>query len=247
MRVNAKKYAGLLKLEAHEICNPHFKMRNPIYPGQGDFEKIPLRSFYGVAAATATILQRLFTVTIGQVFNQGGMNFTQTSLHTSMTKVNELPNPRKHLVREVALFLDNRMNQVDVVRFLSESLVTLIIGQKTFLQDLAGQIAGGGGAWNQSTFGSASVAGNAMPYSENCYRLTAPQSMYVEPSGLPSFPAVDGVVIEQGQNFRVEIDPTLAAQYAAVGFTTAAAAATPAGIGISAYLHLRGTQLIEVQ
>lgn len=257
LKANQKRYAKAPRLEAHELGNPHFAVRNPIVPGLGDFECIPLRSYYGIAVATATILQQLFTVIAGGQFNQGGLNFIQSALHTSMTKQNELPNPRKHLARDLVCFLDNRMNPVDVTRILSESLFSFIVGQKTYAQDVLAQCGGGGGAHLQSTQNAVGVQGSGMPYSANCYKLQqVPYGQYVGPDGAVrpgvdgvTFPGIDGVVIEQGQNFRVVIDPTGAQQFnaAGVGFTTAAAAATPAGIGVHLYFHIRGPQLIEVQ
>ena len=262
MNANRKqRFAALPRIEAHEVGRPRFRVGNPIVAGAGDFEVQPIYDYYGVAAATATGAQRMFQVSQGQNHVLGGLNIIKTALHTSMTTAGGvLPNPERILVRCVCVFLDNRMNQVDVNRILSESLFQFVVGSKVYAEDVLAQCGGGGGSHLQSTFASASAAGSGMPYSANGYKLNqSPYGAYVGPDGAwrgdPSnpmsvtFPGVDGVVIEQGQRFFVAIDPTLAQQYnaAGVGFTTGAAGLTPAGIGISLYFHIRGTQLIEVQ
>ena len=243
MNANRKqRFAALPRIEAHEVGRPRFRVGNPIVAGAGDFEVQPIYDYYGVAAATATGAQRMFQVSQGQNHVLGGLNIIKTALHTSMTTAGGvLPNPERILVRCVCVFLDNRMNQVDVSRFINETLLTLTIGQKQYLQAGLFNFPAGGGAWLQSTNNAAGIAGNGRPSSQEGYKLMAPAG--------PGYPGVDGIEIAQGQNFAVVLDPTLATQFQALGtgFTTAAAGATPAGIGVHAEVYLHGTKLIAVQ
>lgn len=245
MKFKSNRWAGLERIAAHEVCRPRFSLRNPYVANLGDFEVYPLWDYYGVAVATAVGAQDLFTVPRGQNHTQGGLNIIKTAWHTSMTKAGELPNPNRILVRRVCAYLINRMNQVDVTRFLDETVLSLVIGAKTFLQCLLAKFPAGGGVWLQSVVNGAGIAGSGIPQSGEGYKLVAPSG-----SGLSgAYPAVDGVDIAQGQSFRVNLDPTLATAFNAVGvgFTTAAAGATPAGIGVHALIFLEGTQLLTVQ
>jgi hypothetical protein len=247
---NAKRYAQLPRLEAHEVCRPRFAIRNPYVSGQGDFEIKPIYDYYGVAVATAVTAQTLFSVPQNQNHVLGGLNFVKTNWHTSMTQASQLPNPNRILVRRIAAYLLNRMNQVDVTRFLDETLLTFTIGDKRYLDVVLGKVPAGGGAWLQSVNNAAGIAGSGVPQSCEGYKLNGGPA--IGPGGNPEpnrYPQVDGIEIAQGQTFGVLLDPTRCTAFNAigVGFTSAAAGATPAGIGVHALIHLEGTQLLPVQ
>lgn len=247
MKLNSNRWKNVDRIAAHEVTRPRFVARNPYQEGVGDFERQPIWDFYGVAAATATILQRLFTVAQGNNHTLGGLNILKTAWLTSMVQSGLLPNPNRILVRRVALYLLNRMNPTDVTRFLDETIVSLVIGTKTYLQILAAKLPAGGGAWAGGAANALGAMGNGAPCSDNGFNLIQnPGSGPISGSG---YPAVDGIEICQGQNFRVDVDPTQCTPFnaAGVGFTTAAAAAQPAGIGVLGLIHLDGTQLTQVQ
>ena len=249
MNLTSKRWADVPRVAAHEVGRPRFAIRNPYVEGMGDFEVQPIYDYYGVAAATAVTSQDLFTVPRGQNHAQGGLNIQKTYWHTNMTQARQLPNPNRILIRRIAAYALNRMNQVDTTRFLDETFLTLVIGSKPFLRvSTLAKFPAGGGAWNQSTFASASVAGNGVPQCGEGYGLRAPASA-MQIGGVSLYPEVDGISIAQGQDFAVTLDPTLCTVFNAlgVGFTTAAAGATPAGIGVHVILALEGTQLIPVQ
>jgi hypothetical protein len=245
--LTAKKYAHLEELSAHEIGRPHFRLKNMIVSGLGDFVVQPDWDGYFVAAATATVQQTLFAIARGNPFTiTGGATFTKTAQTTSMVKSNELQAPERLLVRAITVYLDNQMNQGDTAAFLSQTLVDFQISTKSFLQlGLAGKAPAAGGAWAQQ-FGATAAAtiigvtGNGLPSERQGYSLCAPEASGQKPE--ESFPSIEGILISQQQAFRVIVDPTLAAHVAAAGFTTAAAAAVPAGIGVRAFVYLEGTK-----
>lgn len=246
---NAKRYAQLPRLEAHEVSRPRFAIRNPYVAGQGDFQIKPVYDYYGVAANTAVTAQTLFSVPVNQNHVLGGLNIVKTNWHTSMTQASQLPNPNRILVRRLAAYLLNRMNPVDITRFLDETVLSFIIGTKAYLDVVLGKVPAGGGAWIQSVVNAVGAGGSGIPQSCEGYKLNGGPS--IGPNGAPDmrYPQVDGIEIAQGQTFGVLLDPTRCTTFTAIGtgFTSAVAGATPAGIGVHALIHLEGTQLLPVQ
>lgn len=243
-----KRFAHLPRLEAHEVGRPKHRLRNPIASGLGDFVVQPIWDYYGVAANTATARQEAFSVGRGQQYTPtGGAAFTKTEQTTSMDIGRQLQAPERLLVRCVSVYLDNEMNQLDVARFLSQTLLDWRISTKSFFQlPLIGKAPAGGGAWAQQTNNNVSVTGNGLPSSSEGYSITAPGAGGLTAAGQQEFPQIEGVLLEQQQAFHVVVDPTLAAHVAAVGFTTQAAGAIPAGIGVRAFFFLEGTKVRAV-
>ncbi len=243
----AKRFSHLPRLEAYEVGRPKFRLRNPVASGLGDFIVQPIWDFYGVAAATATIRQTLFTIPQGSNFTiTGGATFAKTVNTTSMTLNAQLEAPQRLLVRAVSVYLDNAMSQNDVVSFIGQTMLFFNISTKAFLSILVAKCPAGGGAWGmaltiQAQTGAAAgafanLSGNGLPTAMDGYSVVAP--------GAPGFPTIEGVLIEQQQAFNVILDPTLAAHVAAVGFTTGAAASAAAvqgGVGVRAFVFLEGT------
>lgn len=249
-KLNAvRKFSHLAELEAHEIGRPHFRMNNPLAGGLGDFVIQPEWDYYGVAAATATVKQTLFTIPQGNQFTiTGGSTFTKTAQTTSMLLQSQLQPPERLLVRAISVYLDNSMSQSDVAKFCSQVLFNFIISTKSFLQvGLVGKLPAGGGAWAQqanvaaTTVAVMSVVGNGLPTASDGYSLMGPGVTSADP--MQNFPQIDGVLIAQQQSFSVVLDPTLAAHIAATGFTSAATSGVSAlGIGINAWVYLEGTK-----
>jgi hypothetical protein len=249
-KLTSRRFAHLPEIEAHEIGRPHFRLNNPLAAGLGDFVVQPEWDGYFVAASTATVLQSLFSVPQNNPFTiTGGATFVKTLQTTSMNASNQLQAPERILVRGVSVFLDNTMNQIDVAKFVSQVLLDFVISKKSFLQipHLA-KLPAGGGAWaqqNGATVGTPiGVTGNGLPGSRECFGLMA--SGTGQPGSPEYFPEIEGVLIAQQQSFLVRIDPTQAAHIAAVGFSTQAAGAVPAGIGINAWVYLEGTKVRAV-
>ncbi len=250
-KLTSRRFAHLTEIEAHEIGRPHFRLRNPLAAGLGDFVVQPEWDGYFVAAATATVKQSLFSVPQNNPFTiTGGATFTKTAQTTSMVAQNQLQAPERILVRGVSVFLDNTMNQGDVAKMGSQVLLNFKISQKSFLQipHLA-KLPAGGGSWAQQFGATAAatiigVAGNGLPGSRECFGLMARGTG--QPGSPEYFPEIEGVLIAQQQAFVVDVDPTLAAHIAAVGFTTAAGGAVPPGVGVNAWVYLEGTKVRAV-
>lgn len=253
--LTARRFAHLPEIEAHEIGRPHFRMKNPLAGGLGDFVVQPEWDGYFVAAATATVLQNLFTIPQGNNTTiTGGATFAKTLQTTSMQLNAQLQPPERLLVRQIAVFLDNTMNQGDVAKFVSQVLLNFFVSTKSFfVTNLIGKLPAGGGGWAQQFGATAAttiigVTGNGIPSEHQGYALVAPGAQGFSATGDPNeiamstFPDIDGVLIAQQQAFKVVIDPTQAAHIAAAGFTTAAGGAVPPGVGVNAFVHLEGTK-----
>lgn len=241
----SKRFADLRRLEAHEVGRPKFRLRNPMIAGQGDFVVQPIYDYYGAAAATAINRQTLFAIPVGGNYTPiGGAAFVKTAIHTNVRVAGQLENPWAMLVRSVGVYLDPEMNTLDAERFAGQVLLNFECSGKSFFQNIVGRCGGSGGTW--AAFGSTgtnaapvtvATAANGVPSPDSGYSICAP--------GAGRFPQIEGVVIEQGQQFDVILDPTLAAHVAAVGFTTQTAAVTATqgqlGVGIRAWVVLDGT------
>lgn len=245
--LNAKRFAHLEEIEAHEIGRPHFRLKNPLAGGLGDFVIQPEWDYYGVAASTACTSQLLFQNQIGQNYTiAGGATFAKTLQTTSMVVGGQLQAPERLLVRGITVYLDNTMNQGDVAKFDSQCLLNFRVSTKSFFNcGLVGKLPAGGGPWAQQFGATAAttiigVTGNGMPSEHQGFALTGSAAgMQGDPDW---FPQIEGVLIAQQQAFSVVLDPTQAAHIAAAGFTTAASGAVPAGIGVNAFVYLEGTK-----
>lgn len=254
-KLTAKRFSHLQEIEAHEIGRPHFRFKNPLAGGLGDFVVQSEWDGYFVAAATACVAQTLFSIPQGSNFTiTGGATFSKTLQTTSMQLNAQLQPPERLLVRGITVFLDNTMNQGDAAKFVSQVLLNFFVSTKSFLvTNLVGKLPGGGGAWAQQFGATAAttiigVVGNGIPSEHQGFAVTAPGAQGFSATGDPqeiamsTFPQIDGILIAQQQAFRVEIHPELAAHIAAAGFTTAAAGAVPPGVGVNAFVHLEGTK-----
>jgi hypothetical protein len=254
-KLTARRFAHLQEIEAHEIGRPHFRMKNPLAGGLGDFVVQQEWDGYFVAAATACVLQTLFAIPQGSNFTiTGGATFAKTLQTTSMQLNAQLQPPERLLVRGITVYLDNSMNQSDAAKFCSQVILNFFVSTKSFyVTNLIGKLPAGGGAWAQQFGATAAttiigVVGNGLPSEHQGFALTAPGAQGFSATGDPqeiamsTFPQIDGVLIAQQQSFKVVVDPTLAAHIAAAGFTTAAGGAVPPGIGVNAFVSLEGTK-----
>lgn len=243
--LNAKRYAHLEEISAHEIGRPHFRLRNMLAAGLGDFVVQPEWDIYGVAVATPTIAQTLFLQPQGQNFTiTGGATFVKTFQSTSMVQMSQLQAPERMLVRGMTLYTDNTTNQLDLNNFCSQTIVNFFISTKSFFAiNLAGKIPAGGGPWAQQFGATAATTiigttGNGMPSEHQGFKFTDPGCDGTP--GVDQFPNIDGILIAQQQAFKVLVDPTQAAHKQATGFTTQAGGAVPPGTGLFAWVILEG-------
>ncbi|MCI0402698.1 MAG: hypothetical protein L0212_04150 [Acidobacteria bacterium] len=226
----SEKYARLPRINAAQVGRPVFRHRNPLVGGRLYIFDQPIYDVYIVAIATATNEQVLFTIPRGQQFTPpGGAAFTKTAYHTWLTQAGQLAAPQKHVTRAISLAVRGNITPNDLNRLLFQSLVRLTIDQMDFATVLAQHLGGGGGAFSGAAAG---IVVNGLPVCSNIYHL--------DPSG---------ETIEQQQNFSVTISPQLFNDGlgAAGAFTTDAAAATPPGTGIVAWLALEGQLARAVQ
>jgi len=243
--LNSKRYSHLQELSAHEIGRPHFRLRNMLAAGLGDFVVQPEWDYYGAAVSTATVAQTLFAMPQGQNFTiTGGATFVKTLQTTSMVQASQLQAPERMLVRGMTIYTDNEMNQVDLNKLCSQTIVNFFISTKSFFAiNVLGKIPAGGGPW-LSQFGATAAAtiigttGNGLPNEHQGFKFTDPGCDGVP--GVDQFPNIDGILIAQQQAFKVVVDPTQAAHKQATGFTTIAAASVPIGTGVNLFVLLEG-------
>ena len=259
-KLTVKRFAHLQELEAHEIGRPHFRIHNPLVAGLGDYRAEPVWDVYLIGASTPCIGETLFLVPQNVPYTiPGGSGFTKTKQSTSMQKSAELPSPERYLLRSIAIYLANNMNQNDVNQFCSQTYCSLFVGSsgKSFFQvPLVGKLPAGGGAWAQQAFTAGSglgnliagTVGNGLPTEAGGgYPLTANGVNGTNPDKSDDFPQIDGILIPQNQTFGFIVDPTLAAHVAAAGFTTAANANVyAAGVGVIAFVLFEGTHVVGV-
>src|ERR1700682_1598872 len=149
--LNSKRYAHLHELSAHEIVRPHFRQKNMLAAGLGDFVVQPEWDYYGVAVATATVSQTLFAMPQGQNFTiTGGATFVKTLQTTSMVQASQLQEPERMLVRGMTIYTDNEMNQLDLNKLAPQTIVNFFISTKSFFAiNVLGKIPAGGGPFVQ--------------------------------------------------------------------------------------------------
>lgn len=243
--LNAKRFAHLQEISAHEIGRPRFRLKNMLAAGLGDFVVQPEWDYYGVAVSTAVTKQTLFTIPQNNPFTiAGGATVTKSLQMTSMQQSAQLQAPERMLVRGITCFLDNNCNQFDAVRFGSQTIVDFFVSTKSFFNIAHfAKLPAGGGTWAQQFGATAATTiigavGNGMPSEHQGFRLTDPGCAGTP--GVDQFPEIDGILLAQQQAFRVVVDPAQAAWAQSTGFTTNANSTVPIGTGVNAWVYLEG-------
>jgi hypothetical protein len=243
--LNTKRFSHLQEISAHEIGRPRFRLKNMLAAGLGDFVVQPEWDYYGVAVSTAVVKQVLFSIPQNNPFTiTGGATVTKTLQMTSMQQSAQLQAPERMLVRGLTVFVSNDVNQADMNRFGSQTIVNFFISTKSFfVVGVLAKLPAGGGAWAQQFGATAATTiigsvGNGLPSEHQGFRLTDPGCDGTP--GVDQFPNIDGILIAQQQAFRVDVDPTQAAWAQATGFTTNANTTVPIGTGINAFVYLEG-------
>lgn len=207
-------------VEAAEVGRPRFRHRNPIVSGQLYQFRQPIWDFYGVTVATALNLQRLFQIPRGQQYTPtGGAALTKTLWHTSMDQAGVLPSPDKFFAKAISVSITSNTAVGDAERFLDDTILRLIISDRSFLDAHAFKLPAAGGLYG---FNAATVT-NGIPDPMAQYQLSGPL----------------GEVIEQLQNFAVELDPVQVVRANAAGIYTTLTTAN-GGFGINAHVYLDG-------
>lgn len=233
---------GWLELDAAEIGRPRRLAKNPILSA-ADFNgesvssllEFVCQDMYDYAqcqVATQTQLMSFFNQPQGQnAINLGGATFAKNALHTNLTGTGGvLVNPQSFLVTGLAVIRIPNIHPSDLINLDYTSLVTFTVGDtgKVYFLGLLAKIPSSTGIFGSNTgaalTATASFVTEGWPVTHNVYSLLAGSTD-------------KGVVINQGQNFGMTIDPTRGSS--GVGFTTLAAG-SPQGTGFQIWPTLVG-------
>jgi hypothetical protein len=197
--------------------------------GLVDVQQIPLYDRVIIAAATLTTNPiQFFTVPIG---NGTGINGAKQLWDTNLTQASRLEAPRSFLVRALRFYIEPDTALPDLIALYKNYVLVLIVGEKVYQLAPAWFFPQGGGAYSGGNLTTARLAS------------TNPEQFYA--NGLPDPGAINviaenlAVKIEQGENFRVELQGN--------PFTTVAAAGTTFGVGLNMRAVLDGVLSRQVQ
>jgi hypothetical protein len=240
-------------LSESEVCRPHFRMRNVGIPGIADILVTPLYDHVAIQKNTATVKLIWFTIPVGGQYTPTGSSATtyaKNRYNTNMTQASLLPLPQKFLAKAVAIFPHPGTTPADMNNLLGQVHIQFVVNEKTYLEQLAGRLPGGGGpaiSTSEAIYdqGSATVvsvwgSANGSPMAANLYTITSAGGQ----AGAATEPAIPFLEIDQGQTFQVNFDPTLYQGAGTAGaFTTdnTAAAAGPAARGLDCHCYIDGT------
>jgi hypothetical protein len=270
-----RRLAGIRQGFANEVGRPRWRMnqtrRKNIVENTLDVRVQPQYDYMTCKANQATVATTLFAIGQGgQYTPPGGTALTKTAWHTSMITGNQqLDNPKKLLVLNIAIQLDPAMAPPDVNAALINYLATFNMFQKIFWQGHAMQLPAGAGPFVNGSFvtgttaasGSSALytsASNGYPTQQNYNTLVYAGGGVAGPSAgtdqngnplpAPQLPPITGVLIEQGAPFNVVMDPTQT-NTPGTGFTTSNLTAAANGIlsvGVSLWVYLCGVTFVAV-
>jgi len=198
--------------------------------GMVDVQQMPLYDRVIIAANTATTNPILFfTTPIGQgVGISGGV---KQIWDTNMTQAQRLEAPRSFLVRAVRFYVEPDTTFSDILNLYKNYILVLIVGDKTYQLAPIWFFPQGGGAYSAGNLTTARLAS------------TLPEQFYgngfPDPNSINIIAENLAVKIEQGENFRVELQGN--------SFTTAAAGGTTFGTGLNMRVALDGVLSRQVQ
>lgn len=197
--------------------------------GLVDVQQMPLYDRVIVAAATLTTNPiQFFTVPIG---SGTGINGVKQIWDTNLTQASRLEAPRSFLVRAVRFYIEPDISLADLTNLYKNYILNLIVGEKPYQLAPIWFFPQGGGAYSGGNLTTAALAGTlAAQFMAN----GAP-----DPSAINIIAENLAVKIEQGENFRVELQGNT--------FTTAAAAGTTFGQGLNMRCVLDGVLTRQVQ
>jgi hypothetical protein len=200
-----------------------------VAPGLVDVQQMPLYDRVIVAAATLTTNPiQFFVVPIG---SGTGISGVKQLWDTNLTQASRLEAPRSFLVRAVRFYVEPDTTLVDLIAIFKNYVLALIVGEKTYQLAPAWFFPQGGGAYSA---GNLTTARLASTITEQFYGNGFP-----DPNAVNVIAENLAVKIEQGENFRVELQGNT--------FTTAAAAGTTFGTGLNMRVVLDGVLSRQVQ
>lgn len=194
-----------------------------------DVQQMPLYDRVIVAVATATTNPiTFFTVPSG---SGTGISGVKQIWDTNLTQAARLEAPRSFMVRAVRFYVEPDIAPSDLVALYKNYVLALIVGDKTYQLAPLWFFPQGGGPYQGGNLTTARLADT-----------TAQQFIA---NGSPDPNAINviaenlAVKIEQGENFRVELQGN--------SFTTAAAGGTTFGTGLNLRCVLDGVLSRQVQ
>lgn len=226
-------HAGLVHLTFKQmymaICSSCGLIGMAVAAGLVDVQQIPLYDRVIIAAATATTNPiQFFVVPIG---SGTGINGAKQLWDTNLTQASRLEAPRSFLVRAVRLYIEPDTTLADLIALYKNYILVLIVGEKYYQIAPVWFFPQGGGAYSGGNLSTALLAqtnisqfyGNGLP----------------DPGAINVIAENLAVKIEQGENFRVELQGN--------SFTTAAAGGTTFGVGLNMRCVLDGVLSRQVQ
>jgi hypothetical protein len=197
--------------------------------GLVDVQQMPLYDRVIIAAATLTTNPIQFFV---QPIGGGvGINGVKQLWDTNLTQQSRLEAPRSFLVRAVRFYIEPDTTLTDLIALYKNYVLVLIVGDKPYQLAPIWFFPQGGGAYSG---GNLTTARLASTITEQFYGNGAP-----DPRAINVIAENLAVKIEQGENFRVELQGNT--------FTTQAAAGTVFGTGLNMRCVLDGVLSRQVQ
>jgi len=192
--------------------------------GLVDVQQIPLYDRVIIAAATLTTNPiQFFTVPIG---SGTGISGSKQLWDTNLTQASRLEAPRSFLVRAMRFYFEPDTVLADVIALYKNYVLVLIVGEKVYQLAPAWFFPQGGGDLSTALLAQTNISqfyGNGVP----------------DPGAINVIAENLAVKIEQGENFRVELQGN--------PFTTATAAGTTFGVGLNMRVVLDGVLSRQVQ
>ena len=194
-----------------------------------DVQQMPLYDRVIVAAATLTTNPiTFFTVPSG---SGTGISGVKQIWDTNLTQAARLEAPRSFMVRAVRFYIEPDTTLTDLIALYKNYVLALIVGDKQYQLAPLWFFPQGGGAYSQ---GNLTTARLASTITEQFYGNGSP-----DPNAINVIAENLAVKIEQGENFRVELQGN--------PFTTQAAAGTTFGTGLNMRCVLDGVLSRQVQ
>ncbi len=218
---------------------PKARVKNPTFPGNVYLYRQGIYDKYQVAVNTALDQQILFSTAVGASYTPtGGVQVKKNLFMTNLTgQGGILPSPRRLMVKYISLHLREDALVTDAIRFLNDSLIIFSLNEREYWRSRGVKVPAAGGVYGFSS----AIVSNGFPQVDNQLGLWSP------PVDLGLGAIVEGYeLIQQGQNFGVTVDPTLAQYAAGAGIYTTATTAN-GGFGINAEVMLDGILTREIQ
>lgn len=213
--------------------NPALRRRpsnlGAVAAGLVDVQQIPLYDRVIIAAATLTTNPiQFFTVPIG---SGTGISGVKQLWDTNLTQASRLESPRSFLVRAVRFYVESDVAPADLEALYKNYILVLIVGEKAYQLAPIWFFPQGGGMFAVGNLSTARLASTVQEQG-TLNGVPDPRAINVIAENL-------AVKIEQGENFRVELQGST--------FTTAAAAGTTFGQGLNMRAVLDGVLSRQVQ